>query len=66
MEPTAHGGLGYMVWGTPIEELKGKQFWYAIQCILEWIPIVSEAIDKRGKSRAKLLSLINVNEYSIK
>lgn len=53
---------GHNVWETPIEKLRGKQFWYVIQCILEWIPLVIEAIEKREESRDKLLSLINISE----
>ena len=52
-------GRGLMVRGTPIEELRGKQFWYVIQSVLEWIPIVAEAIEKREHSRNQLLSLLS-------
>lgn len=44
--------------GTPIEDLRGKNFWYAIQCIIEWIPQVLEAMEKRQLSRDQLLEKI--------
>lgn len=51
---------GYMVWGSRIAELRGNEFWYAIQVLIEWVPIVARVIDKKSASREKLLSLICV------
>lgn len=49
---------GMKVWGTPLEDIKGKDFWYCIQLLIEWIPQLSELIDKKNESRDKLTSLI--------
>lgn len=49
------------VWGTEVEELRGKDFWNAIRCIIEWIPILIETLDNRNNSRDQLISLININ-----
>ena len=46
------------VWGTSIDELNGKEFWYAIQVIIDWIPQVIEGMNKREKSRSALLKKI--------
>jgi len=45
-------------WGRPIEELRGREFWYAIQVLIEWVPLVAELMDKKEKSRDELLSLL--------
>lgn len=42
----------------PISKLRGKDFWYAIQIIIDWITIVNEAIEKRNQSRDQLLEKI--------
>lgn len=46
-------------WGKSIEDLHGKEFWYAIQIIIDWIPQVIDMMDKREESRTALLSKIN-------
>jgi hypothetical protein len=48
------------VWGTPLHELRGKDFWYAVQTLLEWIPIVSALIEKKETSRQALLDLLKI------
>jgi len=45
-------------WGRPIEELRGREFWYAIQVLIEWVPLVAELMEKKEKSRDELLSLL--------
>jgi len=50
---------GYPFNGKEIEKLRGKDFWYAIQIIIDWIPIVNNMIDKRNQSREELLQKIN-------
>lgn len=46
--------------GTSINDLKGKDFWYAIQVIIDWIPQVMDAMEKRNISRNELLKKINI------
>lgn len=48
------------VWGKDIAELRGKDFWYCIQIIIDWIPQVIEAMEKRQISRDQLLSKIKI------
>ena len=48
------------VWGENVKYLRGKDFWYAIQVILEWIPFVTNNMEKRSIGRDKLLALINI------
>lgn len=52
---------GYNFWGKPVENVRGKEFWYAIQIIIDWLPQVVEAMDKREESREKLLQKINLD-----
>lgn len=47
-------------WGKLIEDLRGKEFWYAIQIIIDWIPQVIEIMDKRQISREQLLSKLQI------
>jgi len=46
------------LWGKSLEDLRGKDFWYAIKVILGWIPQVIEAMDKREERRNALLAKI--------
>ena len=46
------------VWGDKLENIKGKDFWYCIQLLIEWIPQLSELIDKENESRDRLTGLI--------
>jgi hypothetical protein len=46
------------VFGKPLEELRGKEFWYAIQTIMGWIPQVIAMMDRREESRNALLDKI--------
>ena len=47
------------VWGKPITDLRGKQFWYAVQCILNWVKnFLPEILERRENSRNELLNLI--------
>jgi len=48
----------FPVWGTPIENVTGTRFWYAIRCIIEWLPKVIQKLDEKEASREKLLSLL--------
>lgn len=45
-------------WGTPIEDLRGKDFWYAIQVLIEWVPLVAALMEKQAASRQELLGLL--------
>jgi hypothetical protein len=54
-----NGGEGN-VWGASLNKLRGREFWYAIQCIIEWIPQVIDAMDKREESRQELLEKIRI------
>jgi len=45
-------------WGRAVEELHGREFWYAMQVLIEWVPLVAELIDKKSASRDELLSLL--------
>ena len=45
-------------WGRAIEDLRGREFWYAIQVLIEWVPLVAGLIDKKSASRDELLSLL--------
>jgi len=53
---------GYTTWGKQVEDLKGGDFWDAMRCIIEWIPVLVEIIDGRNESRNQLLGLINIKE----
>jgi hypothetical protein len=46
------------IWGTPLDELRGKDFWYVVQVLIEWIPLVSALIEKKEASRQALLALL--------
>ena len=48
----------YLVWGTPICDVKGTEFWGAIRDIVDWVECISEKIDEKETSREKLLSLL--------
>ena len=54
--------IEYPLWGTTIEDLKGADFWNAIRCIINWVPVLVEIIDNRNNSRDQLLSLVNVDQ----
>jgi hypothetical protein len=45
-------------WGKPIEQLRGEDFWCAIQVIMEWLSQVIEMMDERENSRNALLDKI--------
>jgi hypothetical protein len=47
------------VWGQPVAELKGTDFWHAIRTIVEWIPVVEKLLDEKSQSREKLCELLN-------
>jgi len=51
---------GYLVWGDTLENLRGADFWYGIQVVVEWIPQLIEIMDKREKGREQLLALIKI------
>ena len=46
------------VWGEPLENIKGKDFWYCIQLLIEWIPELTKLINKKNDSRNKLVELL--------
>mgnify|MGYP000890497508 CR=1 FL=1 len=52
-------GFGMPVWGNPVSGYSGSDFWYMVQVILEWLPIVLEQMEKRSAGREQLLALIN-------
>ena len=56
------GMYGLPLWGTEIADLKGADFWNAIRCIINWVPVLVEIIDNRNSSRDQLLSLVNVDQ----
>ena len=49
---------GMKVWGTPLEDIKGKDFWYCIHLLIEWIPQLIELIDKKNESRDRLIGML--------
>lgn len=49
---------GMPVWGEPLECVKGKDFWYCIQLLIEWIPELTKLIDKKNDSRNRLVELL--------
>lgn len=53
-------GYEYPLWGEEIKDLKGSNFWNAIRCIMDWIPVLIEVIDNRSESRNKLINLVNI------
>jgi len=55
----ADNGYGMPVWGTPVDDLRGSDFWYCIQVIFEWLPILLDQMGKRTAGREELLSLMN-------
>jgi hypothetical protein len=46
--------------GKSIENLHGKDFWWAIRTIMEWIPIVLTEIDEKNDSRQKLVDTMKI------
>ncbi len=50
---------GYSVWGTEVVDLKGADFWDFVRCVINWIPILIEIIERRNESRDQLLGLLN-------
>ena len=46
------------IWGEPLENIKGKDFWYCIQLLIEWIPELTKLVDKKNDSRNKLVTLL--------
>lgn len=55
---------GYPVWGEPLEEVKGEEFWNAIKIIIESIPKLAQRLKEKEEVRERLVSLINLNEES--
>ncbi|MEQ6359436.1 hypothetical protein V7D15_06965 [Thermoanaerobacter thermohydrosulfuricus] len=53
---------GYPVWGEPLEEVKGADFWNAIKAIIENIPKLAQRLEDEEKVRERLVSLINLKE----
>ncbi|NNG67534.1 hypothetical protein [Caldanaerobacter subterraneus] len=53
---------GYPVWGEPLEDIKGEDFWYALKVIIENIPKLVHKLEKEEKVRDKIVSLINLKE----
>ena len=53
-----YSSIEYPVWGDALEDMKGSDFWYAIQVILEWLPIITKQMDRKTEGREKLLALI--------
>jgi hypothetical protein len=49
---------GIKVWGEKLEDIKGKDFWYCIQLLIEWIPELCKLIDKKNESRDKLIGML--------
>lgn len=47
---------GELWWGKNIKDLYGKDFWYVIQIVMEWLPIVAENMEKRSEGREALLA----------
>lgn len=45
-------------WGKSVENLKGQEFWYAVQVIMGWIPQLIEVMDEREEIRNDLLAKI--------
>jgi hypothetical protein len=48
--------------GDNITDIYGREFWYAIQVLVEWVPLVAELINKKSASRDELLSLLATSE----
>jgi hypothetical protein len=46
------------IWGEALENIKGKDFWYCIQLLIEWIPELTKLIDKKDNSRNELVKLL--------
>lgn len=46
--------------GSPVKYLKGIEFWHCIQQIINWIPVVIKAMEKRELNRENLLKKINI------
>lgn len=53
---------GFPLWGEPLEEIKGDDFWNAVKTIIENIPKLAQKLEKKQEVREKLLSLINLKE----
>ena len=46
---------GSAYWGKAIESQKGKDFWWAIRTIVEWLPFLAKEIEEKTTSREKLV-----------
>lgn len=46
--------------GRNIEDLKGIEFWHCMQQIINWIPVILKAMEKRELNREDLLKKINI------
>jgi len=55
-----HSHYGYGCWGKPVEDMKGRDFWYCIQVIIEWLPQVAKQMEKKSAGREALLEKINI------
>lgn len=51
---------GMPAWGNDVTDLKGADFWNAIRCVVNWIPVLIETIDNRNESRDRLMTLVNI------
>jgi len=45
----------FPIWGTRIEDLRGRQFWENIKSIIDWIPKLTKSIKFKEETREKIL-----------
>ena len=50
--------FGNMYWGENVIGVRGSHFWYAIRCIVEWIPELIELMNRKEISREMLIALL--------
>lgn len=52
--------IGLPTSGRYLPNVKGREFWEGIRCLIDWLPLLVETLDNRNASRDRLLSLINM------
>jgi len=49
-----------LYWGTPVEDLKGSNFWRSIHQIKEWLPLLEKDINRKANSRQEFVKTLIV------
>lgn len=49
----------HLIWGKSLEELRGSDFWSAIEAVMRWTDVLVGQMDIRSVAREKIISLIS-------